>query len=64
MEVKIAGSQIHGTECSDGNVGGGRFQGDLEPEQHGYRPETKRNRMRLSRASLLNQGYREVIDAD
>jgi RNA-directed DNA polymerase len=40
------------------------FEADLEPEQYGYRP--KRSAQDAVRAvhSLLNQGYREVIDAD
>jgi RNA-directed DNA polymerase len=40
------------------------FEADLQPEQYGYRP--KRSAQDAVRAvhSLLNQGYREVIDAD
>ena len=40
------------------------FEADLQPEQYAYRP--KRNALDAVRQvhSLLNRGYREVIDAD
>ncbi len=40
------------------------FEADLEPEQYGYRPERSAQDAVRAVHSLLNQGYREVIDAD
>jgi len=40
------------------------FEADLQPEQYGYRPERSAQDAVRAVHSLLNQGYREVIDAD
>jgi len=40
------------------------FEADLQPEQYGYRPERSAQDAVRAVRSLLNQGYREVIDAD
>jgi group II intron reverse transcriptase/maturase len=40
------------------------FEADLEPEQYGYRPERSAQDAVRAVHSLLNRGYREVIDAD
>jgi RNA-directed DNA polymerase len=40
------------------------FEADLEPEQYGYRPERSAQDAVRVVHSLLNRGYREVIDAD
>jgi group II intron reverse transcriptase/maturase len=40
------------------------FEADLEPEQYGYRRERSAQDAVRAVHSLLNQGYRDVIDAD
>jgi retron-type reverse transcriptase len=40
------------------------FEADLEPEQYGYRRKRSAQDAVQAVHSLLNQGYREVIDAD